>query len=50
LFYAAVHAVVCGYAIAVQKHNWKAIWVVPIVYSLVGGVEAVVSGSIVGAL
>jgi hypothetical protein len=37
------------YAVAVQWKNWKLVWFVPIVYLLVGGVEAL-AGSVVGLM
>ncbi|OTA33306.1 hypothetical protein BTJ68_05933 [Hortaea werneckii EXF-2000] len=30
--------------------NWKVIWVVPIIYLIIGGVEAVIAGSVVGGV
>lgn len=45
-----VHLVAAFYAMAVQYRNWKLIWLVPIVYALIGGVEAIMAGSVVGGL
>jgi hypothetical protein len=50
LFFAAVHVAAAGYAIIVQWKNWKLIWIVPIVYAVIGGLEAFVAGSVVGGL
>ncbi|KAF1809177.1 hypothetical protein P152DRAFT_171866 [Eremomyces bilateralis CBS 781.70] len=50
LFYAAVHLATSGYAVLVQLKNWKVVWVVPVVYFVVGGIEAFIAGSIVGGL
>ncbi|MCJ1473223.1 hypothetical protein MMC13_001874, partial [Lambiella insularis] len=48
IIYGAFHLAASGYAVVVQWKNWKIMWLVPIVYALVGGVEAVLAGSIVG--
>ncbi|KAF1997148.1 integral membrane protein [Amniculicola lignicola CBS 123094] len=50
LFFGAMHLVVAGWACIVQWRNWKLIWVVPVVYAAIGGLEALVAGSIVGGL
>ncbi|KAF2763257.1 hypothetical protein EJ05DRAFT_496087 [Pseudovirgaria hyperparasitica] len=50
IFYAAVHAAVCFWAIAIQKRNYKVIWTVPIIYAVIGGVEALIAGSVTGGL
>ncbi|KAF2423094.1 integral membrane protein [Tothia fuscella] len=50
LFYAAVHLAAAGYAIIVQWKNWKVIWIVPVVYVVIGGIEAFLAGSVVGGL
>lgn len=34
----------------VQWRNWKVIWIVPIVFGLISGLEATIAGSIVGGL
>lgn len=44
------HLVAASYAMAVQYRNWKVIWLVPIVYALIGGVEAAMAGSVTGGL
>jgi hypothetical protein len=33
-----------------KKSNWKFLWLVPIVYAIVAGVEALFAGSIVGLM
>ena len=48
--YGAVHLAASLYAVAVQGNNWKVIWVVPVVYLLVGGIEALFAGSVVGLM
>ncbi|TID14545.1 integral membrane protein [Venturia nashicola] len=50
LFYGAVHLSAAGYAMIIGRKNWKVIWIVPVVYVLIGGTEAVIAGSIVGGL
>ncbi|GAB1728624.1 hypothetical protein NU195Hw_g1426t1 [Hortaea werneckii] len=45
-----VHMVAASYACAIQWKNWKVIWVVPIIYLIIGGVEAVIAGSVVGGV
>jgi paraquat-inducible protein B len=39
-----------GYAVIVQWKSWKIIWIVPILYAVIGGIEAVIAGSVVGGL
>lgn len=50
LFYAALHSVTAAYAVALQWRNWKVIWIVPVLWAVVGGIEALIAGSIVGGL
>ncbi|KAJ8608831.1 hypothetical protein MRB53_039417 [Persea americana] len=50
IFYGFLHIVTSGYAVILQWRNWKVIWIVPLVYIVIGGVEAVLAGSIVGGL
>ncbi|KAI6858892.1 hypothetical protein KC343_g15580 [Hortaea werneckii] len=45
-----VHMVAASYACAIQWKNWKVIWVVPIIYLIIGGIEAVIAGSVVGGV
>ncbi|PNS17475.1 hypothetical protein CAC42_7158 [Sphaceloma murrayae] len=45
-----VHIVAALYACLVQWRNWRVIWVVPIIYTLVGGIEAIIAGNVVGGL
>ncbi|KAK4986824.1 hypothetical protein LTR50_005035 [Elasticomyces elasticus] len=46
----ATHLVAAGYAMITQWRSWKVIWIVPVIYGLVGGVEALIAGSVVGGL
>ncbi|KAL1643948.1 hypothetical protein SLS58_004623 [Diplodia intermedia] len=50
IFYGAVHLATSGYAIIVQWRNWKVIWIIPVIFCVIGGMEAVIAGSIVGGL
>jgi len=33
-----------------QWRNWKVIWVAPVLFTVVGGIEAVIAGNVVGGL
>lgn len=46
----AVHLVAAAYAMAVQWRNWKIIWIVPIIFGIIGGIEALIAGNVVGGL
>ncbi|CAG7920710.1 unnamed protein product [Penicillium olsonii] len=48
VFYAATHLTVAGCAVITQCRNWKVIWIVPLVYTFVAGLEGLLAGSIVG--
>ncbi|KAK8253442.1 hypothetical protein IWZ00DRAFT_567988 [Phyllosticta capitalensis] len=50
LFFGAVHLATSAYAVIVQWRNWEVIWIVPVIYCVIGGIEAVIAGSIVGGL
>ncbi|KAJ5605996.1 hypothetical protein N7510_008777 [Penicillium lagena] len=50
IFYAATHLTVAAYAVLVHCRNWNIIWIVPLVYSIVAGVEGLLAGSIVGLI
>ena len=45
-----VHMVAAGYAVMMQWRNWKLIWIVPLIYGIIGGIEAVIAGNVVGGL
>lgn len=45
-----VHMIAAAYACAIQWRNWKMIWVVPVMYGVVGGIEAVIAGCVTGGL
>lgn len=48
--YAAIHLASASYAVLLQLRNLKVIWIVPIIWAVVGGTEAVIAGSITGGL
>lgn len=45
-----VHLVAAAYACAIQFRNWKLIWIAPLVYAVLGTVEALIAGNVVGGL
>jgi len=45
-----VHLVAAAYACAMQWRNWKIIWVTPVLFGLIGGIEAIIAGNVVGGL
>lgn len=50
IFYEAFHIAASLYAAAVQPQNWKFSWLVVILYIIVGGIEALIAGSVVGLM
>lgn len=50
ILYAGTHALVAGFAVAVQWRNYKRMWAVPLIYMLVSGFEALLAGSLVGLM
>ncbi|GAD99615.1 hypothetical protein PVAR5_8336 [Paecilomyces variotii No. 5] len=44
------HLMAAGCAIFMQWRNWRVIWITPLVYGVIGGLEALLAGSIVGLL
>jgi hypothetical protein len=50
ILFEGCHLAASGYAVMVQWTNWKIMWLVPLVYMLVAGVEAVLAGSVVGLM
>ncbi|KAK5714365.1 pre-mRNA cleavage and polyadenylation factor (CPF) complex subunit [Elasticomyces elasticus] len=45
-----VHMTAAGYAVVMQWRNWKLIWITPVVYLVLGGMEALIAGNVVGGL
>ncbi|KAH3912006.1 hypothetical protein HBI56_174970 [Parastagonospora nodorum] len=50
LLVGGIHLIVALWACIVQWRNWKLIWIAPALFIVVGGIEALVSGAIVGGL
>lgn len=54
VMYACFHWAAIGIALIVQigkkKTNWKYLWTVPIIYSAIAALEALVAGSVTGAM
>ncbi|CAI4217915.1 unnamed protein product [Parascedosporium putredinis] len=53
IIYALFHLACAGIAIAMHAQNktaWKFIWVVPVLYLFVAGVQGIVAGSVVGLM
>jgi hypothetical protein len=54
ILYAVFHATVAAFAVLMQLGNgksaWKYVWIIPILYLLVAGMEALIAGSITGLM
>jgi hypothetical protein len=54
ILFASFHAVVAIYAILMQvgkgKSAWQYVWIIPLAYAFVAGIEAVLAGSIIGLM
>jgi hypothetical protein len=50
LLVGGIHLIVALWACITQWRNWKLIWIAPTVFVVIGGIEALVSGAIVGGL
>ena len=48
IFYAATHLPVAACAVVMQCRSWKTGWAIPVIYAVVGGLQALIAGSIVG--
>ena len=44
------HVAASAYAVIVQWRNWKIMWIVPLVYMISAGIEAVLAGTVVGLM
>lgn len=48
------HMTVAGFAILMQlgkgKRAWRFVWIIPLVYAALAGIEAVLAGSFVGLM
>jgi CHASE2 domain-containing sensor protein len=45
-----IHLIAAMYAMAIQWRNWKLIWITPVVFGVIGGIEALIAGSVVGGV
>ncbi|KAK0623042.1 hypothetical protein B0T14DRAFT_564445 [Immersiella caudata] len=54
IFFGLFHLGAAGIALLMQagkrRSNWKYLWLVPLVYALIAGIEAVIAGSVVGVI
>ncbi|APA15088.1 hypothetical protein sscle_14g098580 [Sclerotinia sclerotiorum 1980 UF-70] len=54
IVYGVTHMAVAVYATAMQlgkgKNAWQYVWVIPLIYALVAGIEALLAGSLVGLI
>ena len=50
IVYECCHLAASACAFAVQWRSWKLMWIVPFVYMIVAGLEAVLAGTIVGLM
>ena len=50
MLFGAIHFAAAAWACVVQWRNWKLIWITPVVYLIIGGLEGFVAGSVVGGL
>lgn len=50
IIFEGFHLAASGYAFFVQWRNWRTMWIVPLIYMAVAGVEALLAGSVVGLM
>ena len=50
LLVGGIHLIVALWACIIQWRNWKLIWIAPTIFVVIGGIDALVSGAIVGGL
>ncbi|KAH7408576.1 hypothetical protein DE146DRAFT_675601 [Phaeosphaeria sp. MPI-PUGE-AT-0046c] len=50
LLVGGIHFIVGLWACIIQWRNWKLIWIAPLIFVVIGGIEALISGAIVGGL
>jgi len=52
--FATVHLAVAAFAVLMQlgkgKSAWKHVWIIPLVYAFVAGIEALIAGSFLGLI
>ncbi|KAJ5888731.1 hypothetical protein N7495_008772 [Penicillium taxi] len=50
IFYALTHLAVASWVVLTHFRNWSVIWLVPLLYSVVAGIEGLFAGSIIGVV
>jgi len=54
IIYAGFHLTTAAFAVFMQlgrgKHTFKCVWIIPITYALIAGIEALLAGSVVGLI
>ncbi|PGH36158.1 hypothetical protein GX50_01013 [[Emmonsia] crescens] len=50
LFYIGAHLSAALWAVVMQWRCWKVVWAVPLVYTLVAGLEGLLAGSVTGLI
>lgn len=50
IIFEGFHLAASCYATVVQWRNWQMMWMIPLLYMFVAGVEAVLAGSVVGLM
>ncbi|KAF7888866.1 hypothetical protein EAF00_009166 [Botryotinia globosa] len=54
IVYGITHMAVAAWAVAMQlgkgKNAWQYAWIIPLVYALIAGIEALLAGSLVGLI
>lgn len=50
ILFGGIHLIAGLIAMAMQPHNWRLVWITPVAYLLIGGLEALLAGSVVGLL
>ncbi|KAJ5777165.1 hypothetical protein N7520_000411 [Penicillium odoratum] len=50
IFYGVTHLTVAGCVTLTHCRNWSVVWLVPLLYAVVSGLEALLAGSIVGVV
>ncbi|KAF1917298.1 hypothetical protein BDU57DRAFT_586059 [Ampelomyces quisqualis] len=50
LLVGGIHLIVALWACLIQWRNWKLLWIAPTIFVVIGGIEALISGAIVGGL
>ncbi|KAL2000987.1 hypothetical protein VTN02DRAFT_2365 [Thermoascus thermophilus] len=48
ILFGGVHLAAAACAVVMQWRNWRVVWPTPLVFGVVGGLEALLAGSVVG--